>query len=259
MPSSFAEREPDRAGAAFVGASLLVGGITAGVGLVTDLRLAVDASLAAVALIAFFPVIVIVGLLLVLVACGICFVAIAVVAAWVGDPAPALEGAALIADPAVGIIGSSDTFVPWYYRVLGRIRHPFFWAVPTGLLIGGLVMAAMLAFHVWPAEARTAATMLEIKAAIERERAASGKVPKELPGTWSDGFGRPFVYEVSGVWKMASWRLRSLGFDGKPGRDDLCMHGQSGAMSALDALARMADKLAGKQRFAAVRTLKCTE
>ena len=149
--------------------------------------------------------------------------------------APELIGEA--AWPA-GRLGVS--VVPWYYRLLARQRHPLFWGVAAGLVLGVAALWALIAIFIIPGESRTAEILAQTQATIEQTYKAKGSYPKPdaeghlsrsaLASTGSgtpadgvvlDGFGRPVQYEVKGAWKVASYSLVSHGFDGVPGADDL--------------------------------------
>jgi hypothetical protein len=270
--ASVSPMPPDRAGTAFVIASLAIAVATALIGWYSDLRLVIDSGLAALVLFAFFPVLVVLALF------ALCFVLL--VGAVVGSlvalsfaeaPEGALEAASASTLPAELGAASVDRFIPWYYRTLRRIRHPFFWAVPVGLAGGVLVLAVLLVVYIWPAEARTAEALLEARAQLEQARKQSGSWPAPtaagtLPGGLLDGFDRPFAYETRGAWKLASWRVRSYGFDGKPGRDDMCAEGATTGMAALDGLARLGawvaslkGKRPAQERFAVARALRCLD
>jgi hypothetical protein len=160
----------------------------------------------------------------------------------------ALAGAVLGADASVGAaIGEGATtvgsllFHP-YYRFLGRRRHPVFWGVPVGMLLGCLLLGGVIALVIVPAETRTVQILAETQQQIERVHKKSGRFPTpdaegrltskalglQAPGAGNDdfildGFGRPLHLRVKGKGILASYTLISWGYDGKPGRDDLCI------------------------------------
>jgi hypothetical protein len=237
-------------------------------GWTTGLRQVMHGALLALAVAALLPLLLVAGGLLVIMLIGFLLALPAALAGAGEVPADgALDGAA---EP---VVEGGGWVIGRYYRLLGRQRHPVFWGIPAGVLFGGLVLWAMIAALVVPGETRTVRALAEAKAAIERVYGASGRFPPpsghgQLPpaaigasessagGALQDGFGRPFAYEVSGHWKLASWKLTSLGFDGKPGADDLCVSGSTKLMGWIDKLGNVA-RLSFGDRLAAVRALRC--
>ena len=83
--------------------------------------------------------------------------------------------------------------------------------------------------------------IVSAQAEIERFYQEKGRYPKPTEAgqlSWEslgkpqrgrfvlDGFARPVEYQVAGAWKVASYRVRSFGYDGRPGGgDDLCVSG----------------------------------
>ena len=130
--------------------------------------------------------------------------------------------------------------IPPYYRWLARQRHPVFWGIPAGVLFGGLLLWGFIAVLILPGEVRTVQTLAEVREDIERTYREEGRYPRpehgnrltyaalnrsDRTGVVTDGFDRPIEYGVAGRWKVASYRLRSYGYDGAQGRDDFCVSG----------------------------------
>ena len=158
----------------------------------------------------------------------------------------ALAGAILSADASAGaVIGEGATIVGVsilhpYYRFLARRRHPLFWGVPVGLLLGCLLLGGIIALVIVPAETRTVQILAETQQRIEMFHKKTGRFPTpdadgrltskalEGPGARNDdfildGFGRPLLFWLKGKGILASYTLISWGYDAKPGRDDLCI------------------------------------
>jgi hypothetical protein len=166
-----------------------------------------------------------------------------------------------------------------YYRFLARRRHPVFWGVPIGALAGGLGLWALLATIVLPGEARSAVAIAGAQADVERCYARTSRYPEPTPeghllrrdldpaageGAVRDGFGRPLRYEKRGRWKVASYRLRSDGFDGRPGGgDDLCRSGVTrlGRLAEAVRVSRTPGGLGVSVgvRLGAVREMRCPD
>ncbi|MBN1611662.1 MAG: hypothetical protein JW940_33815 [Polyangiaceae bacterium] len=170
----------------------------------------------------------------------------------------ALLGALVDADLDTDIdVGMDLTWaVRPYYRWLARHRGSPLLGVPVGLLLGGFLLWAALAVFVLAREARTTERLLQAQAVVEnayreakRYPPPDGRghfpVPDAVASSFAnalgaqhrllDAFGRPVRYEVKGRWKLASYRLRSLGFDGVRSDDDLCVSGQTRLQAMADA------------------------
>jgi hypothetical protein len=166
---------------------------------------------------------------------------------------------------------------PGYYRWLASRRHPIFWGVPLGVLLGGLSLWALLAALVLPGEARTAEAIADARAAIDAHYKSAGRYPRPTAGghvTWAalglphrgdtvtDGFGRPLEYRVEGAWKVASYRLRSPGYDGRQGGgDDFCTSGTTPLGKLLSAVTVRRDgrRWTVTERLGAIRELRCKD
>jgi hypothetical protein len=253
-------------GRRFVVAAALTAVALVVAGWMSGLRHVMHGALLTLAVAALLPFIVLAAAVLVILLVGL---VLALTAAAAGsDDAPGLDGVGEV------VIGGAQALLAPYYRFLGRQRHPVFWGVPAGLLLGGLLLWALMAALVLPGETRTVRALTEAKAAIERIHDQSGQFPRpddrgQLPveGLGHDGFGRPLKYEVSGRWMLASWTLTSLGFDGKPSDDDLCVAGSTRLRRWADKAAHLGQLLdeitsgraALDHRLAGVRALRCRQ
>lgn len=234
----------------------------------TGARQVMHAALLGVAVVAFLPFLVIgAGILLALLVAAVATVA----AVFSGDAGGGLEGAV---EGGGAVVGGGGWLLPRYYRFLGRRRHPAFWGGLCGVLLGGLLLWGLLAILVVPGEARTVTALAAAQARLEQRYAADGGWPRPQQGQLvlegeplRDGFGRPLRYEVSGRWKLASWRLRSTGYDGVVSGDDLCIAGASRLVAMIEQ-ARDLVGLLGRvargegstsDRLAGVRALGCAD
>ena len=164
-----------------------------------------------------------------------------------------------VADAPGGVPGSdfmelgAELIKPYYSFVLG-IRHPIFWGIPAGLLVGCLSLGAYLAITVYLPESNTVGAMAEGQAYIEAYYDEHSRLPAPEDGhlvladgqPLTDGFGNPVRYEVSGHWRVATWALRSAGADGDfETAQDFCLEGGTRAAElvqfAADALDRLRD------------------
>jgi len=217
----------------------------------------------AAAIFAFLPFVVVGAILVLLLAAGVV--------------TAALGGDSVHGEPASGSDGAGDglldglPLVGTYYRFLRRRRHPVFWGVPAGVLLGGLLLLALVGVLVAPGEARTAETLAAAQEHVEVYYAEHRRYPEAEAeggirlrgggGPLLDGFGNPLRYEVTGRWPATSYRLASTGYDGKPGRDDLCVSGGTGLARVLGALRRLRGPDAARpstaDRLGAARDLRC--
>jgi hypothetical protein len=228
-------------------ATLTTAAIIFAIGWWTDLRQVMHGAMLTVAAIAFLPLVLIAAGLLIALIC----IAISILAALLTKGE---SGDGVVTDAGLAELGVS--IAPGYYRFLfarfvARRRHPVFWGVPSGLLLGGLALWLLIAAVIVPREVRTAETLADAKRRIEQHYADRRRYPAPtpaghlrradlgLPGedVVRDAFGRPVEYRTSGAWKVASYTLRSDGFDGRPGKDDLHASGAT----ALGAVARGID------------------
>jgi hypothetical protein len=172
---------------------------------------------------------------------------------------------------------ASLKMAPKYYRWLASRRHPVFWGVPLGLLLGGLTLSWMLALVDVPKEGNTAQSLAEVQDEIERAYRDTGRYPKATEDgrlTWAalgkpnkgmfvlDGFARPVEYRVAGAWKVAAYRVRSYGYDGRPGgNDDLCVSGGTalGTLASRVKADKEAVKWSVKAKLARIGEMRCRE
>jgi len=122
-----------------------------------------------------------------------------------------------------------------------------------------------------PAETRTVQILAETQQQIEKFHKKAGRFPNpDAEGRLTskalglagggvgnddfilDGFGRPLHLRVNGKGILASYTLISWGYDGKPGRDDLCIS-RSSDVSKWAAL--MVDKVGLNQKAPEVTVL----
>jgi hypothetical protein len=158
---------------------------------------------------------------------------------------------------------------PPYYRWLGRQRHPVFWGIPLGLLLGGVLLWGLIALLILPGESLTARILTEAHLEVERLRRETGRHPPPTPqGALAldrggrvqvvrDGFDRPLHYRVAGSGAVSSYVITSLGYDGRPGRDDLCVGDSTRAARWLDKGARLLHGLERGGALERVRLLRC--
>jgi hypothetical protein len=178
------------------------------------------------------------------------------------------------APEATGIAEAWTRLARGYYRQLAKQRSPWFWGIPLGFVVGVLVLWGALAVWVVPGETRTMKILAFARDDIERTERDSGKYPApDTEGHYVqrgsvvvDGFGHPLHYQVTGRWKLASYVIRSWGFDGRSGGDDLCLAGGgklSSVSRAADALARMlargSDAPGFRDWLSTVRAARCSE
>jgi hypothetical protein len=217
----------------FIGIALAMALLVCAVGWFTDLRQMGHAALLTCATFAFLPFLIIMaGIALT----GLMFIVL-MIACLFGH-----GGDVSMIDSGADIAQLGGEALPGYYRFLARQRHPFFWGIPAGTLIGGLVLWGFVAVFILPGEARTAQILIDAQIRLEQEYEKRGGFPAATDAghillrslgdenaaadaVLLDGFGRPVEYKKWGLWKVATWSLRSAGYDGKAGRDDLCRHG----------------------------------
>ncbi len=237
----------------FVLVSLAMGALVATVGWLSDLRAMFHLTIIVLSVAAFLPLLLALALVLI-------FVGMSAIAILSGDPdaAPSASDAYAATEGLVAIF--CRVFLP-YYRMLFTRRHPALLGAACGLLLGTLLVWTLLSLLVLPGEVCTLKRMGTIQSAIEKRH-----TPSPLSGQWVDhailgeeakgwpfcpapsvapygpteilldGFGRRLSYEVAGHWPLTSYRLSSLGYDGKASGDDLCLSGSSRARAALDRL-----------------------
>jgi hypothetical protein len=213
------------------------------------------------------------------------FLAVAVLMTVGGAEGTALPLEAM--ESGVEAVVEGTALVPRYYRLLARQRHPIFWGIPLGVLIGGVLLWALIGYIMIPGESRTVQILAETKQQVERVYGETKQFPRPdrtghlptlalvVPGApptppdvVMDGFGRPLVYAVSGQGPFAAYTMTSWGFDGRPGRDDLCVSGAARLRQWAGAAASLLLALTNQQdsyrqglvtRLQAVRAFHCPE
>jgi len=146
---------------------------------------------------------------------------------------------------AEGVASGGGRLARAYYGFVWRQRrHPFGWGLATGLGLGVLGVWVALALWVVPRESQTLSVLLLAQARVEALKAHPEPAADGLfhPSQWGgaggepvlDGFGRPIRYVRAGAWLATSYTLRSLGFDGVPSDDDLCVGGQTALGRAIE-------------------------
>jgi hypothetical protein len=264
-------------GGRFLAASTITATTLVATGWISGLRQVMHGALLSFAVAALLPFMLLVGGLLLIMLVGLILALVALAGA---DGVPLDHG---LCGAGEAVVKGGGWLIPRYYRFLGRQRHPVSWGVPAGVLFGGLLLWALIALIVVPGETRTVRLLTEAKEGIERTRGESGTFPRpdaqgrllidgiSAPGgvgggaVLEDGFGRPFKYQASGKWKLASWTLTSMGFDGKPSADDLCVSGSTTLVEWVEKAERVARLLRGVKlgsaslgdRLAGIRALQC--
>lgn len=240
------------------------------IGWFTDLRQVMHGALVGIAVVAFFPLLLIGAALLLSLLAAVVLTVVGVFAD--GDIAAPIEG---VVDAGGAVAEGGGWLLPRYYGFLAKRRHPAFWGGLCGLLLGGLLLWGMLALIIVPGETRTVAALAQAKARMEERYSTDGPWPRPDASVQlvidgeplRDGFGRPFHYELSGRWKLASWRLRSAGYDGVLSGDDLCVAGASRAVSLIESaknLLRLVDRISTgeastRDELVGVRAMSCAE
>jgi hypothetical protein len=170
-----------------------------------------------------------------------------------------------------------------YYGYARRQRRqPFIWGLLTGLGLGLVGVWSILAVWVVPREIQTVGILVLSGARIDAAQTSAQRQPAPSsdgllhPHLWSttpagaapgdapvlDLFGRGVRYEARAE-SRATYTLRSLGFDGEPGRDDICVAGrpQGAAERAADPLVFIenlrANKVSWSDQAAALVRTRC--
>jgi hypothetical protein len=222
-------------------------------GWTTGLRHVLHALLLAASLIAFFPFVLLASLAALILLFG---VMLALAAALSGGDG-VLDGLGSHAVVAAGGDNGSrvSRWVHLYYRFLARRRHPAWLGASAGVLFGSLLCWALLAAFVVPKETSTMQTLVQAQVHLAQLRSQAGHYP--LPdahghfvtesGVLTDAFGNAVVYELQGRRGAQSYRLTSLGADGRSSSDDLCVAAKTG-------LAALAERIV--QPLAALELLR---
>lgn len=249
-------------------------------GFTTDLRWFAHGTLIAIGAVAFLPFVIIAVGIIIPVALSALSLLAALVAAFAdgGGIDPPVSGG-----DDTGLVHVGAEMTPRYYRFffarfVARRRYPIFWGIPAGLLVGAIVLLSYLWIAVIPGESRTAEALLDLYERMEKhyERRngypdpVDGKLmleslgeeaPPNSVGPALDGFGRPLIFEKRGAWKVASYRLKSLGHDGVPSRDDLC-RGNSTTLAKVASVVRISrngNTLGWSERLGAIAKLRCDD
>jgi hypothetical protein len=197
--------------AATAGVVTVAIGVAAGL---TGVRRIAYGALTALVLAGLGPVLLVVGGLAALMAVSLA----------VGLAGGGAAGDAGLSGVGEGVVVGGAKLGSVYYRLWRRLRHPMAWGLGAGLVLGTALLWIVLGFYVIPRERRTLDVLRSAQSAIEQSYAEAGVYPATVPVTL-DGFGRAISYQLAGKWKLASYTLSSLGFDGRPSDDDLCVTG----------------------------------
>jgi len=242
----------------FLVCSLVTAGVVVGVGWFTEAKLVAHGALITMAVAALLPFLI---LAVIVVLPALIMLAFGLFGAFFLAVAPEVP-----LEIGVEAAAHSSGIVPWYYRLLIGQKHPYFWGVPCGVVIGAGILAGLIAVLIVPGETKTVQILAETQAAIEQVYESKGSYPKPnengyLPraalalsgdsspteGVVLDGFGQALSYEIKGRWKLASYRLRSYGYDGRRGGDDFCLSGSTKVGGAVDVAGFLLDILRGKE------------
>lgn len=266
----------------FVVACFTVALIVVGGGWFTGIRDIAYGTLLSCAIVAFLPFVIVAIGLFVAIILPILMAVMAVVTALFGGGA-VLGAEASVVELGIGITAGGVRFTAPYYRWLSSRRHPMFWGSLCGLLFGGLLLSGLISLIIIPGDARTVEILAQAHQQISEHYEKHKAFPKPIDGHLPrsvfggndnspvvDGFGHPLDYEVSGKWIVASWRLRSNGFDQAPGRDDHCISGDTDLMKKVEVLkwfdlkivrrgGNKEAKLGLQDKLKGVRSLRCDD
>ena len=239
----------------FTLSSLVTTALVIGIGWFSGAKLVMHGAFIAVAATALLPFLILAVILflptMIMLSCGLIGMFMAI------------EGVGL--EMGADAAWASRGVVPWYYRFMANQKHPFFWGVPCGLVIGAGILAMLIAIWIVPGETRTVEILAETQAVIERVYKDKGAYPQpdedghltraalgleeddSADGVVLDGFGRPLRYEVEGRWKLATYRLKSDGYNGRPGQDDFCLAGSTKLGKLADASVSLLKLLRGEE------------
>jgi hypothetical protein len=174
-------------------------------------------------------------------------------------------------------------FVAAYLEYLRRQhRHPFAWGLSAGLGLGVIGIWLVLAALVVPLETRSLSALLLARVRIDAARAGGAPPALPAPGeplrpsAWGpsppdggdapvqDAFGHAIGYELGEAGR--GYTLRSLGLDGVPSRDDLCVPGGSALAAGTPVRdpvqfveALRSNQLGWPQEIGAIARARCTD
>jgi hypothetical protein len=233
----------------------------------TGVQQVMHTALLSVTVFAFFPVIILAAVILIPIILMLALMLISIISGDGGDGS---------VNPEAQI--PSVVFLHEYYEWMARQRSPYFWGVPVGVLLGGAILWGLISWLIVPKEMKTSESLLRAERSVKVQYEAKKSFPTpganhSFPQTLNqensppllDGFGRPFLYHVTQNGGQMSYRIKSLGFDGKPGKDDLCVAGSTGPDWAEKLVAavklwnrvRPDQAIPVKDRLQLVRDLKC--
>jgi hypothetical protein len=166
--------------------------------------------------------------------CAHAFVPFVVVLTVVAVLSAAALSTALMAEEASGgsaaraTLGTGRLARAYDEHIRRQRRHPLAWGAAAGLGLGLVGVWLVLAALVVPLETRTLGVLLLAQARLDG--AARGAVSPGAAGPGGatpvlDAFGRAVTYQTDAA--GAPRGLRSLGLDGVPSGDDLCVAPQS--------------------------------
>ena len=242
----------------------LVCGLLVTIGWASDLRGTFHGMLLALSVAAFLP-------LLVVLACIVLFFVVCLVAVMAGDSVG--PGAADSVALSEGLVVFFKRILVPYYRFLFTRRSPIFLGAVSGLLLGTTLLWALLTLVVLPGEVCSLGRLTAMQDAIDGYYKLHGKYPSPVQDKWLgqyvlsdnqpnwpvckapsveteggdavllDGFGRRIHYSVAGRGRLASYELRSFGYDGRQGDDDICLTGETRGQAAVDRVAKAVDSV----------------
>ncbi len=263
--------------------ALIAAALVMTIGWYTDFQQIMYTALITVMIFAFLPVLIIATGLAIILFIGVILPAIIGILAGLGNGDVPVDAMAEGTEAGVETIGRGFAFIPVYYRFLSQRNHPVFWGIPVGILLGGLLLWGLIGLIIIPGETETVRKLAESQSQIEQYYAEYEDYPLPDENGWlisaalsdsldkipvTDGFDRPLLYALTGKWKIKSYTITSLGFDGQPGQDDFCLSGATKAAKWVDSTSRFIldfmqssepGKSSVKLKLEAVKALRCEE